>query len=230
MTPFVIRPHVSEATFAFSLALNGVAIEQETSSTSAEIWGRFEDESEKEPFFLGSTVPGTSLRVPIELKGRDIRLFVVSQTEEGQRSVAKISEAEQVVFSAPARAFSGEEVIEAGETLDAFDLINIYDDGGTPFARKADASDSFRPAVAFVVEAASAGGSLVAGEDVRLFFGGNIITTSGRTPGAVQYLSETAGLMTETAPVGSGKVVQVIGRAISATKVIFEPDEPVTLP
>jgi hypothetical protein len=32
--------------------------------------------------------------------------------------------------------------------------------------------------------------------------------------------------MTETAPTGSTKAVQVIGRAISDTEVIFEPDEP----
>lgn len=208
--------------------MNGVAVAEETVSTVFYVYWRWDDEPDMKPEYLGTGVAGNSLRVPFELKGRDIRLFLVSQTEDGQRSVANITEAEQVVFSAPARAFSGEEVIEAGESLNPFDLINIYNDSGAK-AQKADAADPTKAAGAFVVEAASAGGGLAPGESVRLFFGGNIIETTGRTPGAVQYLSETPGGMTETPPTGSGKIVQVIGRSISATKVIFEPSEPIVL-
>lgn len=99
MTPFVIRPHLSESTFAKSLALNGVAAVEEDPSNVGEIYWRWEDEPETKPAFLGRAVAGHSLRVPFDLQGRPVRLFLVSKTEAGHRSVANITEAEQIVFT-----------------------------------------------------------------------------------------------------------------------------------
>lgn len=229
MIKLILEPNLSEPTFSRNILLDGTVHLTETLSTSGDVYWRWEDEPDMKPEHLGRVTAGNSLRVPFETKGRDLRLFLVSETADGLRSVQRIEEAVQTVFSAPARVYSGEKALETSEDLLPFDLINIYSDGGTPKAQKADASDATKPCTSFVVEAATGGGGLTGGSDVRLFFGGNIIETTGRTPGAVQYLSETAGLMTETPPTGSGKIVQVIGRAITATEVIFEPDEPVEL-
>jgi hypothetical protein len=226
MIKLILEPNDSEATFSRNLMLDGTVRLAETTSVAGIISWRWEDDPSMKPEPLGRVVAGHSLRVPFEFKGRSVHLFLESETADGVRSTRRIEEAVQTVFTPPARVYSGEADVEAGEDLAAFDLVNVYNDGGTAKARKADASDSSRTVTAFVREAATVGDSLVVGQTVRLFFGGNIITTSGRTPGAVQYLSETAGEMTETAPTGSTKAVQVIGRAISDTEVIFEPDEP----
>lgn len=223
MIKLILEPRLSEATFSNNILLDGIAALTETPSVVGELWWRWEDEPNMKPEFLARVTAGQSMQIPFEAKGRDIHLFLVSETADGLRSVERIEEAVQTVVSVPARVYSGETDIEAGENLAAFDLINIYLDGSTPKARKADADDNTRPAHAFVIEAATAGGGLTTGSLVRLFFGGNIITASGRTPGATQYLSKTAGQMTETAPTGSGAIVQEIGTAITATEVIFEP-------
>jgi hypothetical protein len=99
MTPFVIRPHLSEPTFTKSLALNGVAADGETPSTVGEIYYQFVDEPDAKPEYLGRAVAGHSLRVPIDLQSRPILLSLVSRTSEGLRSVANITEAEQLVFT-----------------------------------------------------------------------------------------------------------------------------------
>lgn len=230
----ILEPNLSEATFAKGILLDGFVPLTETPSTIAEIHWRWEDEPTMKPEFLGRVAAGHTLRVPFDLKGRDIRLFLISETSEGLKSVGLIEQAEQVVFSSPARVYSGEEAIVAGEDLDPFDLINIYDDAGTSKARKADANDPTMPARAFVVEAASAGGSLVGGQHVRLFFGGNLITrTSGSpwTAGDVLYLSASSpGRITGTPPAGTGDIVQIIGTAIDGDTAIFEPDEPELVP
>lgn len=224
MIQLILEPNLGEATFSNNILLNGVVALSETPSTSADVYWRWEDEDDMKPEFLGRVTAGSSLRVPFEMKGRDIRLFLVSVTSDGLRSVQRIEEAVQTVFSAPARVYSGEVNVEADEDLDPFDLVHIFSDGGTAKARKASAFDDSRPARAFVTEGAT-GDSLVSGSTVRLFFGGNIITTTGRTPGAVQYL-EYNGAMSEMPPSSFGNIVQVIGTAISPTEVIFEPDEP----
>jgi hypothetical protein len=224
----VLEPNLSESTFAKNIVLDCVVRLAETPSPIGHVYWRWTDEATMELEYFGRVAAGHSLRVPFEFKGRSIDLFLVSETSAGQRSVQRILEAVSTTFTPPARVYSGEAEAVIGEDLAAFDLVHLYNDGGTGKVRKADATDSTRPAVAFVREAAT-GDSLVSGDTARLFFGGNIITTTGRTPGAVQYLSETAGQMTETPPSGTGKVVQVIGRAISPTEVIFEPDEPFVL-
>jgi len=43
------------------------------------------------------------------------------------------------------------------------------------------------------------------------------------TPGAQLYVSGTAGEITETAPIGSGDFVQVVGFALTADVIFFNP-------
>jgi hypothetical protein len=229
MANLILRQHLSQSSSPLNLVLSGVVRDDETESIYADIYWRWDDDPTMKPQFLGTTAAGFALEIPFDLKGKDIRLFAVSKTADGIQDVRDVREAEQIVFSSPADAFSGNADVEASETLDPYDLVNVWDDSGVSKARKADATDNTKPCAAFVVEAADPGGSLGPGENVRLFFVGNIIKTTGRTPGAVQYLSEAAGGMTETPPSGSGKIVQQIGVAINDSEVIFEPKYPVEL-
>ena len=47
----------------------------------------------------------------------------------------------------------------------------------------------------------------------------------GLTPGAPIYLSTTAGAMTNTAPTGNGEFVRIIGYALDADTIYFDPDK-----
>ena len=63
-----------------------------------------------------------------------------------------------------------------------------------------------------------------------IYTSGNHLTgLTGMTPGARQYLATTAGARTETAPSTANNVVQMVGVASSASSLIFEPEEPVTV-
>lgn len=108
----------------------------------------------------------------------------------------------------------------ASETLASGDLVNLWDDGGTLKARKADADDATKPAHGFV----SAAVSSAATATVRVTRGSINTDASGLTPGARLYLSTAGGLVTETAPSASGNLVQPIGVALSATSYVFAPD------
>jgi hypothetical protein len=110
--------------------------------------------------------------------------------------------------------------INISEALDAGDLINIYNDGGAK-ARKADASLNYT-AVGYVLEVYSL-------EEIATVYLSGIITgLTGLTPGAKQYLS-TTGDITETAPTTTGYIVHEVGTALSATTMIFEPQQTILL-
>lgn len=102
--------------------------------------------------------------------------------------------------------------IITSEALVAGDYVNIYNNSGTPNARKADASND-RPAHGFVRDAFSSSATAI------VYFEGPNDDKSGLTPGARQYLS-TAGGVTATAPVLPGSVIsQFLGIAINATTI-----------
>ena len=50
-------------------------------------------------------------------------------------------------------------------------------------------------------------------------------STGSLTPGAIYYLSNTPGLMTATAPSGTGDIVRVVGYAMTATQFWFDPSK-----
>lgn len=228
MADLYLRQNLSEPGLPLNIHLDGV-VRSFSDAFSVDVYWRFEDEPTARPEFLGSTKPGVPFKVPFDPKGRDIRLYSVTRTENADLSTQDINAARQFVFSPPANSFSGKGELEAFEDLAAFDLVNIFNDGGTQKARLAVNTDPAKRADAFVVEAAAGGGSLTAGSTVVLFYGGNIITSSSLTPGAMMFLSSTPGKMAATPPTASGSLVQQIGTAISPTEVIFEPGQTVEL-
>lgn len=105
---------------------------------------------------------------------------------------------------------------EASETLAAGDLVNLWNDGGTVKARKADASSSGKEADGFVT------GAVTSGNPAEVILDGTIPGLSGLTPGALYFLDTTAGGVSATAPSGLGNLVQQVGKAKSTTELIFE--------
>jgi hypothetical protein len=109
------------------------------------------------------------------------------------------------------------------EALAANDLVNVFDNAGTPTARKADATIEGKEATGFVRSAFGSGAT------ATIFMSGNIVTgLTGLTAGR-RYLHTTAGASTVTAPSASGNVSQKIGDALTATTILFEPEEPITI-
>lgn len=115
-----------------------------------------------------------------------------------------------------AQTFTTTEAVSAG------DYLNIWNSSGAK-VRKADASNG-RQAHCYAAASAASGASVVA------MFEGTNAQVSGRTPGAIQFLSATTpGAASETAPTGSGQIVQILGVATGATTVSFEAETPITL-
>lgn len=104
--------------------------------------------------------------------------------------------------------------IVASEALAAGDFVNVWDDAGTPKMRKADATASGKAADGFVLASVTSGNS-----GTFYALGEFNDQLSGLTPGAIQYLSTTAGGVTATRPSAAGNVVQRLGRAINATTI-----------
>lgn len=113
--------------------------------------------------------------------------------------------------------------IVASETLAANDLVNVWDDAGTPKVRKADATAEGKEANGFVLSGfASAATALV-------YFEGRITGLTSIVPGTRYYLSTTPGLITATAPTTAGNIVHHIGGGVSTTTINFEQQEPITV-
>lgn len=109
---------------------------------------------------------------------------------------------------------------DSGSGMSKGDLCYISgDSSGVPQVTLADAD----------AEASASGGLVIIHEtiansadgDAVLF--GVVTGFSSLTPGAIQYVSATAGDFTETAPSGSSDIVRVAGYAISTTEIFFNP-------
>lgn len=106
--------------------------------------------------------------------------------------------------------------VNASEALGAGDLVNIWDDAGTPKARLADASGD-KQADGFVLAAVDSG------DPAAVYSEGTNDQLSAMTGGQEQYLSAaTPGGVTATPPTGSGNLVQRVGKAFSATALNFQ--------
>lgn len=114
--------------------------------------------------------------------------------------------------------------LAATETLTAGQLVNVFSSGGAAKMRKANATDSTKPAHGFVLAGVTSG-------NVGTFYGGAQINTgvSGLTPGATYYLDTTGGAITATPPSSSGNIVQEVGIALSATRLAFFPKSEVLI-
>jgi hypothetical protein len=109
------------------------------------------------------------------------------------------------------------------ENLSAGNLVNLFNDGGTIKARKADASNG-RRAHGFVLT------GVTSPNNATVYLDGTITGLTGLTPGAAYYLSgSTAGAATATAPTTASYISQEIGIALSATEINFEEQQPITL-
>ena len=110
------------------------------------------------------------------------------------------------------------------EDLAAGDLVNIYDATAVPTARKANATDATKPVVGFVLAATTSPAAAL------IYMEGPITGLSALTAGTRMYLSAaSSGALTPTPPTGTGMIVQFVGRAVNATTVNFEPDNPLLL-
>ena len=113
--------------------------------------------------------------------------------------------------------------IATSETLAAGDLVNIWNNAGTANVRKADGSVSGKEAQGFVLAA------FTHPTTATVYFEGTNTQVTSLTPG-LQYLSGTvAGKCTNAAATGTGKVVQVVGFATSATSMNFQSLLPIVL-
>lgn len=113
--------------------------------------------------------------------------------------------------------------ITASENLAGGDLVNVWNDSGTLKVRKADATTAGKEANGYVLA------SVTSGASATVYFEQVITGLSGLTLGALYFLSTTAGGVTATAPSSSGNVSQRIGRAISTSELLFQPQSPITL-
>lgn len=114
----------------------------------------------------------------------------------------------------------------ASEALAAGAMVTIWANSGAGI-RNADAS------------AAAAGGKIMegyvlaavaSGAQATVYTSGVVSGLSGLTGGTVYYLSDsTAGGVTATCPTGSGKTVQRVGVALSATTLLLEKFPPIVL-
>jgi len=110
------------------------------------------------------------------------------------------------------------------EDLAAGDWVNIYNSSGAK-CRKADATVVGKEARGFVLASSTSAQSAV------VYFPGKTNNgLTGLTPGAIYFLSTTAGQgVATTPPSGAGNIVQELGVADSATQLVFFPSKPVTL-
>ena len=110
--------------------------------------------------------------------------------------------------------------------LAAGDWVNIYGSSGAK-CRKADATTAGKEAHGFVLAAVEYS------QETATVYGISQMNNqlSGLTPGEMYWLSTTAGQgVATTPPSASGNVVQRLGKAVSATEIVFSPDDPVEIP
>ncbi|NBU34801.1 hypothetical protein EBS40_09350 [bacterium] len=110
--------------------------------------------------------------------------------------------------------------LPASENLAAGDLVNIWSDSGTLKVRKADATSSAKRADGYVLAGVTSPANAV------VFHDGAITGLTSLTVGGRYYLSATAGGLTIEAsvPTTTGNLIQFVGQAVSATKLLYQPD------
>lgn len=109
----------------------------------------------------------------------------------------------------------------AAENLSAGNLVYIGA-AGTVF--KADANSVDKAAIGFVLA------SVTSGQPALVYFEGTITGLTGLTAGTRYFLSDTTtgGVVPAgSIPTGAGDIVQLIGTALSATSLTFEPQTPI---
>jgi hypothetical protein len=109
-----------------------------------------------------------------------------------------------------------------GSQIDAEKVCYISgDSSGTPLITLADADAASTASKMLVITNANIANAASGVATIYGWFGG----LSSLTAGAIQYLSTSVGDMTETAPSGTGDIVRIVGYAMSATEMFFNPDK-----
>lgn len=111
----------------------------------------------------------------------------------------------------------------ASEALGAGNIVNIWDDAGTPKVRLADATAEGKEAHGFVLAAVASAASAI------VYFSGLNTALAGLLPGQTLFLSTTPGAVTDTAPSSTGNIVQSLGEAYSTSAMSFAKQSPITL-
>lgn len=107
-------------------------------------------------------------------------------------------------------------VLASSENLTAGDFVNIWNDSGTPKARKADATSVGKEANGFVLA------NVTSPANATVYLAGINNQVSGLTGGTNYFLSaSTPGGIVSTAPSTAGNVVQYIGKASGAAAIYF---------
>lgn len=118
---------------------------------------------------------------------------------------------------------SGSVSIVTSENLAAGDFVNIYNNAGTPTARKADGATTGKTANGYV----TAGSTSPAAAQV--YFGGINTAVSTVTGGEIYLSDTTPGGFTSTPPSTAGHTLQRIGSGVTATAIAFNPYAPINL-
>lgn len=156
-----------------------------------------------------------------------VRLFNAIQTSvggaDGSKIIATNSTGKLDASFLPPGVEVQVENLTATEDLTSGDFVNIYDNGGTPAVRKANANSLTKLANGFVLE------SGLATETISVYTKG-VNTAFSATAGIRYYLSATvAGNATPTAPaVSANNIQQVLGVGTSQG-ILFEFDDPILL-
>jgi hypothetical protein len=108
--------------------------------------------------------------------------------------------------------------IPASETIAAGALVNLWSDSGVLKMRNADATGTTKSADGFVKAGVASGSTGVFFTD-----GQTNDELSGLTPGATYYLAVGAGgHVTATPPAVTGEGLQTVGKALSATSLLYQ--------
>lgn len=107
-------------------------------------------------------------------------------------------------------------VAPASENLVAGNFVNFWNDSGTIKVRKADGGSNKYLADGFVLA------NVTAPNNATVYVLGINNAVTGKTLGAMQFLSGTPGDSTETVP--TSNVCQRLGKALSATEIDFKPE------
>lgn len=161
---------------------------------------------------------------------RDAVTGVTTETEATDVSAGVLDAGEVVALNAageidatmlPANIGVTQKSVIAAVALTANDLV--YVDG-------AGDADLASAAVAGNATCGFAATTVIALDPVVVLFEGVVSGFVGLTPGARQYLDDTVPGGIVSVPVsGTGKLHQFIGKAISTTEILFEPDDAILL-
>jgi hypothetical protein len=100
--------------------------------------------------------------------------------------------------------------------ISAGQMVNLYSNAGVLTARPADSTTTGSEANAYSLAAVGSGAT------GTFYLAGNVTGMSGLTLGTTYFLS-TVGAVTTTPPSTAGNIVQIVGKALSATSLAFAP-------